>query len=183
MKEILVLLLALNTSLVFAQVKLSLLKKGEGKRYTAIFLDGKGAEYSVYLSDFKPDSNGDRYFVECQVKALDGVTPFRFWQQYEWRIKPGYVAELLNAYVFSVEMTKPQKYSLKEMNPDIGIPLTQSMVHPYTPFELLSKRSKKDFELKFKDNIKSRPTIINPSKADALDEKGKEILGYSYSCL
>ena len=183
MKEILVLLLALNTGWVYAQSKLPLLKKGEGKRYTAIFLDGKGAEYSVYLSDFKPETKGDRYFIECQVKALDGVTPFRFWQQYEWRIKPGYVAELLNAYVFSPEMSKPQKYSLKEINSEIGIPLTQSMVHFYTLFELLSKRAKKDFELKFKDSIKSRPTIINPSKAEELDEKGKEILGFSYSCL
>lgn len=179
MKEILVSLFVLLSCSSFAQEKLPFLKRGEGKRYLAIFPDSKGAEYSVYFSEKK----GDRYFVECQVKALDGVTSFRFWQQYQWKLGTGYAVELVEAYVFSTEMKKPQKFTTKDLNMELGVPLTQSLVHPYTPFEILSKRPKKTFELNFKDQIKGRPVIINPAKAEELDEKGKEILSLSYSCL
>lgn len=179
MKEIIVLTLMLFSFFAFAQEKSPDLKKGQGKRYTAIFHDGKGAEYSVYLADFKTD----HFYVECQVKVLDGITPFRFWQQYEWKMLKNYNVELISGYVFSAEMRVPQKFSQKDFSPDVGVPLTQAFFLPFTTTEMLNRRTKKDFELFQKDNIKSRPTIINPAKAEALDEKGKEILSYPYSCL
>ncbi len=179
MKEIIVSTLLLFTFLASAQEKSALLKKGEGKRYTAIFHDGKGAEYSIYLVDHK----ADHFFVECQVKILDGVTPFRFWQQYDWKVISGTSAEFVSGYVFSPEMKMPQKFFAKDLLPEMGVPLTQALFLPFTSNEVLNKRSKKDFDLFLKDNIKSRPTIINPNKSEPLDERGKEILSQSYSCL
>jgi len=187
MKEIIVLsrfvflfafavLLACNAS---AQEHHLTLKKGEGKRYTVIFHDGKAAEYLIYLVDRKTDT----VFVECQVKLMDGITQTRFWQQYEWKIVSNDKVQLVGGHVFSPEMQTPQSFFAKDFSEEMGIPLSQSLFLAFTPFELIKKRLKKDFDLFYKDDVTNRPAIINPSKARPLDEKTRELINNNYSCL
>ena len=170
MKGILVLLIGSISFFAGAQER----AEGEGKAYELTLSEGKSAEILVYVATKKKDT----VWVECQIKDLDVMTPFRFWQSFEWKILKYGKGELVSGYVFSPEMQRPQKFLAKDLPKGKGISLTADLLFP-----LMSLEAKKgDYELRFKEQVKNRPTIINPSKADPLDEKGIETLNFSYSC-